>query len=175
MSSFNPPIRNSGAISHQTHDIENQDSNAPSQLHYRATKVELLRHQLRIQDSHITKLTQSVHRRDLAIAKLEAHLENARTETQAALRAVMLLSGLQGWPSSERASLPDLLNGLPSQHLAGSSIAEYQCEATKTMREQSEGRTYTEQSIGLAWERGDTDRIQEHSRKEGNSFHHAHT
>jgi hypothetical protein len=45
-------------------------------------------------NTRIDELEVELHRRDLAIARLEIHLEHAKIETQAVLRTITLLSGL---------------------------------------------------------------------------------
>jgi hypothetical protein len=84
---------NSGSGAYQVHDF-NQQSYGPAQQETLPTEIELLRHQLHLRDSHIHQLEQKVRQRDLAIAKLEVHLEHGKTDTQAALKTVVLLSTL---------------------------------------------------------------------------------
>jgi hypothetical protein len=108
MPGINPPMASSGG-GHA------QPPYSPAQQHLMLTEAEVLRHQLRLRDSHIAELTQTIHQRDLTIAELEVHLEYAKGDTQAVLKSVALLSRLLDGGPSQKTLFSGSLSGRSSQ------------------------------------------------------------
>jgi hypothetical protein len=84
---------NTGSGAYGLHDFDRR-LYSPTQQETLPTEAHLLRHQLHLLNSHVHQLEQRLQRRDVTISKLEAHLEHANTDAQAALKTVALLSAL---------------------------------------------------------------------------------